>query len=276
MGIVAGMSVAWEAKAGTVAGSVIAGGGILSGKLLAWLAALCVLSVLIAVPLRNLLSARGPEPATETETHLPDTAPNHPSEPGPETSAPVAGANNGVPVSAIASGRVVDEQTGEGINRALVTILAEDGGTAGEGKTDGAGQFRIAGLPDGAFRIDVSGDYIVPQSEPVAFDIVNGTDARGVAVPVRVGGVVEGRVNDAESGNGTPDVRVAATAESAAPAVERLSRTEPRLVVIGSPASLWVARGWSAATWRDTPRAGPGIRRNFKPFWSKRVRPFRM
>ncbi|GMV92886.1 MAG: hypothetical protein AMXMBFR82_26640 [Candidatus Hydrogenedentota bacterium] len=223
MGIIGTMGVAWEASAGAGAGVAVAAGGLLSAKVVFCLAAgICVVAAMLSLPFVDRMTVRSPGESVDVPNRFEganagDEALNDFSGANRQSTHTEARANGSTPVSfAISaegsvSGRVIEE-SGDGVANAVVVILDHRDEVAGRAETGSDGRFQVAKLPGGTYTAIAEGDFVVPQDRSATFSISDDAPHAEITIPIELGGMVTGRVSDADSGQGVGGITVYASA----------------------------------------------------------------
>ena len=129
----------------------------------------------------------------------------------------VAGIDFALRQGAILSGRVTDAQTGQPVARLSVGAHSEEGGPGGFGQTRFDGVYTIEGLAPGRYVIKVEGDDLgyarqyygdTPLSEQAEVVSVTESGVDSIDIGVRRGATISGRVTDAGTGRGIPEMDI--------------------------------------------------------------------
>ncbi|MFA6240775.1 MAG: sigma-70 family RNA polymerase sigma factor [Candidatus Hydrogenedentales bacterium] len=108
----------------------------------------------------------------------------------------------------VALGRVVRADTRQPIPNVEVRLFPKRSIEKTEVTTDAEGKFRFADLDNTAYEVSLHDDNWVLAEGPALFYAEPGTKMNEIVLQAAQGAVVEGRLIDAETGAGIPDIRV--------------------------------------------------------------------
>ncbi len=98
------------------------------------------------------------------------------------------------------AGEVVAAETGEPVEGLTITADGEQYRAENEAKSDAEGRFEIAHLADGKYTVTIDDDTRILSGKAPEFTMAGGEDVEGLRLIVATGGVILGKVFDADSG----------------------------------------------------------------------------